>query len=254
MGQFYTDTISSTSAVDKINTVSEYFNGLSGISSEVIDYEYDTNTYKAVDISIDGTDIEAIFGIGIDDPSTTILKVVNGDNVLIEDTVVTSSWGTNLPVTISSYINLDSNSVPNETVLFISKNSNSVQDGPCGIELNYIKIDNSNRLIGYAKWGDAGIISLTDISSLTFEKLGDSARLQYTYANMFPYTAPSSYIDFLSQSYFKNGSNIRCFETDILRECSTVTLTSSVALQDGLFVALGAHCLAPIDQEEEGDE
>jgi hypothetical protein len=90
-----------------------------------------------------------------------------------------------------------------------------------------------------------------DISTLTFEETSDLSRTQFSYTNMFQYTSVSGSLDYLGQAYFVNGNNLKKFTTDILRECSTVTLLSTASLSDGNWLAIGAHCLAPLDSEED---
>ena len=107
--------------------------------------------------------------------------------------------------------------------------------------------DAGKTLIGYG--GNTTNTEMVDISTLTFEDVTDTARIAYTYTNMFPYEADSGSLDFLAQAYFVNGG-VRKFTSTILKECSTVSILSTGSMPNPLpfHFAIGAHCLVPLDQ------
>ena len=240
MGKFYNAEITATDPQEIAASVSNFFNNLDGVTSEVIEYTYNSNTYYTADINIDGTNIEMYCGYCMDsDQPVYVSKVINGDITYLNDYAIQDI----APVIIvSAYIDTDCIMLYNYTKLRNTYN---------GTEIIYTKTSDNKNLIGYYRnITSANAYDLFDISNLTFEDLDDSARITHTYTNMFPYEAIAGTIDFLAQSYFVNNGT-RKFQSNLLRECSVVTLGSTASLPDGNYIALGAHCLAPLDDEEE---
>lgn len=127
---------------------------------------------------------------------------------------------------------------------------NEMTNNKEGIEVSYIKTADDKFLVGYKLLNtDAGNTKFNDISTLSMQDINDISNTVYTYTNMFPYEASANTIDFLGHSYIVNGNNVKTYTVDILRECSTVTLCSTVSLIDKNYFAIGAHCLAPLDEE-----
>ena len=125
----------------------------------------------------------------------------------------------------------------------------------CGIEVAIVNVSNSNVLVGYKVNTSNPVQQFVDISELTFENVSDSARIQYSYTNMFPYESNPGTLDFLAQSYFVNNG-VRVYMSDLLKECSTLSLltTASLPYPLGNHIAVGAHCIVPITVEEGGNE
>jgi hypothetical protein len=237
MGKFYNAEITATDPQEIAASVSNFFNDLDGITSEVIEYTYNSNTYYTADIKIDGTDIEMYCGCR--ENLIFLTKLINGDITYLSDA---TNGHSDPPTTIvSAYINDDC------IMLYCY---NKIRFTYNGIEVMYVKTSDNKNLIGYYRnTVSANTYNFFDISNLTFEDLDDSARIAHTYTNMFPYEAIAGTIDFLAQSYFVNNGT-RKFQSNLLRECSIVTLGSTASLPDGNYIALGAHCLAPLDEEE----
>ena len=242
MGVYNTLEITSSNPSDRIGGIQEFFGSIEGITSTVDEYTNEGVTYSAVKINIptiENTSIELLFGTTSDDILNTIVYIKNGDRYLLSPTVDEAS-GTAGNIKVHSYIDDDCKML---TVCQLGNN---------GFELVYTKTDNNRYLVGYnATKLTNNTIGYVDISTLNFEDRDSISGIVYTYTNMFPYTAPAGYIDFLGQSYFVNGGE-RKYVVDILRECSTVALLDSPTLNDGRFVALGTHCLAPVEDEVEG--
>lgn len=238
----YNRAIFSTSESERIASLIVYLNNLNSEESTIISAEegtlkIDGTTYTGASFELAGTDISGFFGYnGL---SYTACCLKNGDNELIPNTARNNSSETNLAV--NTYID--------DNCIYIA--INDLQANKTGLELMLLNISSSKVLIGYKELNTADEIA--DISTLIFEDISDTARVQYTYTNMFPYVAISGTIDFLAQSYFVNGG-VKKFQSNLLRECSTVTIKSTVSLPDGNYIALGAHCLAPRDDEEEEAE
>lgn len=240
MGKFYTAKFPGTD-ISRIDQVSSWFNAFDGITSEVVTVTVDNIDFVGAKVSIDGTDIEMFLG----DVSGTVTRshsyIKNGDAVLASNTV--TSGGSETGINVSAYID--------EKCILLCACQNL--NGP---QVMYTRAVGGDYLIGYKANVNGNTNIIDDISSMTFEKNGDTSRTPYTYANMFPYYADGGVLDFLSESYFKNGLNYKSFTSDILKECSTVSLLSTVSLPDplGSHMAIGAHCIVPVDINEEVSE
>lgn len=66
-----------------------------------------------------------------------------------------------------------------------------------------------------------------------------------TSTNVFSYASNPGYIDYISKSSFISGG-IKSYETPYIYNCSTVTLGSTCALNDGNYFALGANFLVKL--------
>lgn len=248
MGKFYTANFTVEDSTSRVTSISEWFNNLDGITSEVIDYEYSGSTYKAAKITIDNTSIEALFGAKTIAAHDTVVYVKNGDIYLINNTLPSGFDSGTGAVNAYAYIH------ENIVLIGIKYMANRISGTNNGIEILYLKTSENKYLIGYYRNGTND--GFVDISSMTFEDLSDSSRTPYTYANMFPYYADGATLDFLTNAYFKNGLNYKSFTSDILKECSTISLLSTASLPEplGPHLAIGAHCIVPVDINEEVSE
>ena len=235
MGKFYTASITATVPQEIAASISNFFNDLDGITSEVIEYTYNNNAYYTADIKIDGTDIEMYCGCR--ENLIFLTKLINGGITYLSDF---TSGHSDPPTTIvSAYINDDC------IMLYCY---NKIRFSYNGIEVMYVKTSDNKNLIGYYRnTVSANTYNFFDISNLTFEDLDDNARITHTYTNMFPYVATAGTIDFTNEAFFVNRASIKSFISGALKECSTVTLGSTQSLPVGNCIALGAHCLAPLD-------
>lgn len=246
MGKFYSAKFTVEDSTARITSISNWFNALDGITSEVIDYEYSDSTYKAAKITIDNTPIEVLFGAKPAKVNHTVVYAKNGDIYLINNTIGSEQQlGT---VNVYAYIH------ENIVLIGIKHMKNYSASSNNGVEILYLKTSENKYLIGYYRNGTND--GFVDISSMTFEELSDTSRTPYTYANMFPYYADGATLDFLTNAYFKNGLNYKSFTSDILKECSTISLLSTASLPDplGPHMAIGAHCIVPVDIDEEVSE
>lgn len=228
----YNNVVISTEYEDRINSLVNYLNNLNGISAEVAEETFEDVDFKGALFSIDGTNIQGYFGYN-STITTTCTWLKNGDIYLLSQRKLGSGTAGNL--TIHSYIE--------DGCLLISLYDS--HDSEDSIEFALVRTTNSSNLIGYKRFDSA---AFQDISELIFENILDTARIQYTYTNMFPYSAVVGTIDFLAQAFFVNNG-IRKYTTTILKECSTVTLLSTASLPAplGNHIALGAHCIAPVE-------
>ena len=246
MGRFYNAAINTTDPTARATSISEWFNNLDGVSSELIDYTYSGDTYKSANITIDGTDIEMLFGIKSNSVATSVSHAYNGETALISDYYRTAYDAAILPAKLYAYID-------DNCILLSAFQSNSYNPADSGIAVVYLKTTDNKHLVGYITLSNDTTgrqVEFADMSLLTFEDVDDTARVPYKYTNMFPYVAVAGTIDFITKGFFVNANQYKHFETEALRECSTVTLLSSQSLPTGNCVALGAHCLAPVDEEE----
>lgn len=246
MGKFYSATVATTDVTQRITNISNWFNNLEGVSSEVVDYRYNDVSFKAANISIDNSNIEILFGICVSDIGITVCHVKNGEDVnLISDNYITGATQRVTEAKLNAFID-------NNCIMLSVFQGNDYNPSENGVEVVYIKTTNNKYLVGYQILtnGTTGRhVSYTDISNLTFEDSEDSVRIPYTYTNMFPYTAAPGTIKFADEALFVNGNGYEAFSTEALKECSTVSLLSTQSLLSMNCVALGAHCLAPLDNE-----
>ena len=235
MGKFYNAQITVRDPQALAESISNFFNNLDGVTSEVIEYTYSSNTYYTADIKIDGTDIELY--CGCQGSLTFLTKLINGDITYLSDR--TNSHSDAPKTIVSAYI---------DDACIMLYCYSQIRFDVQGIQVMYVKTSDDKRLVGYNRY-ITGVYdyNFLDISTLTFEDLADTARIPHTYTNMFPYTAVAGTIDFTNEGFFINNG-IRKFSTTALKECSTVTLGSTQSLPVGNCIALGAHCLAPLDE------
>ncbi|MBP5597825.1 MAG: hypothetical protein J6Y02_20825 [Pseudobutyrivibrio sp.] len=254
MGIYSNASVSSsvTSVEQRLNTVNSFFDGLDGVSSEIVDYTYDENDYSVVKITIDGTNIEAGFGLSLSSFKDVITYAKDGDNALLSDLATTGhSAGGEGNLNMAAYVDID-DGVVNAILISITQvfSTDSLRNG---IQLLYVKTTDNKYLIGYSRFKtNNNSVLIDDISTLVYEEVGNTSKIAYAYSNMFPFYAKEGTVDFLNQAYFKNGNSLKSFTTDILKECSTVSLLSTISLPSPLNnnIALGAHCIAPLDDEE----
>ena len=245
MGKFYTASISIADQQERATSISNFFNNIAGLTSNVIQKSYNTKLFYCADITIDNTDFELIYGTSDDSGSYNAyceLQYGTMENPYIE-TTATGNWQTN-DFVMSAYVDNDF------VALFIHRAGNNSNHGPLGVEATYAAVNNNKNLIGYKAVVDTNTSIdniFYDISGLVFYDVSDAGKVPYTYTNMFPYVATAGTIDFTNEAFFVNGANIKSFISETLKECSTVTLCSTQSLPVGNCIALGAHCLAPLD-------
>ena len=240
MGKFYTAKFPGTD-ISRIEQVSNWFNAFEEFSSEVITVTVDDVEFVGAEISINGTSIKMFLG---DRPYalTTSYSYIKNGNIIL-DSNRTTGGGSETGINVFAYID--------EKCILLCACQNF--NGP---QLMYTRTVGGDYLIGYKTDVNGNSNIIADISSMTFEESSDVSRTQYTYANMFPYYADGAALDFLTNAYFKNGLNYKSFTSDILKECSTISLLSTASLPDplGPHMAIGAHCIVPVDIDEEVSE
>lgn len=232
MGVYNTVSID-TDLEDRVNSLVSYLNNLDGVTAELASETVSGENFTGALFNIADTSVNGFFGYNHILRSTYIW-VKNGESYLVP----ASAKGGNAPgiLTIHSYID-------EGCIMVCMYDSHYNNDG---LSLALIKMNDNSRLVGYSRLSSAAFV---DISTLTFEDVNDSARVQYTYTNMFPYSAAPGTIDFLAQSCFVNNGTRR-YICELLKECSTVSLLSTVSLPSplGNHVAIGAHCIVPITE------
>lgn len=241
MGVYDNLTITQSDREERAQTLADYLNSLDGITAEVYtDEEWTIESWgnpMGALFSIDGTNIQGFYGY-YRDINYVGVWLKNGDTWLIPRTTY-EPYGETNNLVVHNYID--------EKCTLICIKDISYYRG--GLEVMLLNIGSTN-LIGYKTYGNTSS-SFLDISDLTFEDMADEIRVPYTYTNMFPYATAAGQLDFLNQGYFVNSNNIKKFTTEFLKECSTVNLLSSASLPAplGNYLAIGAHCLAPLDVE-----
>ena len=239
MGVYNNVSISNTDAETRATSLTNYLDNLDRVTAELITETVDAVEYIGAAFSIDGTNINGFLGFNTGSIGT-YKYLMNGDIYLIQPSA--TGAGSAGVLTIHSYID-------SECVLLSMYDSHTTSDG---IQFMVSNINSGMQIVGYKALTTAAFV---DISSLVFENISDSARIEYTYSNMFPYTAAPGTLDFLAQAYFVNNG-IRKYTSSLLKECSTVSLLSTVSLPTPLnnHLAIGTHCIVPLDDEEGGNE
>lgn len=245
MGVYDNTLITTTNISDRIDDLVAFLNTVSGVVAEKETVSISSADYLGAKFTIEGGKLEGFFGYNSSNIrfSGVYLKDVLNDAYLINPTSGGNNYasgGANTKVNV--YTNVVDGE-QNATVIHIADTASAYT---VKIEVASLHIDN-NILAGFVLASH----EYTDISSLTFKNITTNNGVLYSYTNMFPYAASIGKLDYLGQAYFVNGNNLKKFTTDILRECSTVTLLSTASLVDGNWIALGAHCLAPLDSEED---
>lgn len=234
MGVYNTVSIN-TSFSDRVNSLVNYLNNLNGVSAELASETYDSAEYTGALFGLANSAVSGFFGY-TQNLKNTYIWIKNGETYLVPQGVRSAGINGSGTLTIHSYID-------NECVLIDMYDTHYNSDA---VSLILVRTKDGSRLVGYLRDYNA---SFADISTLTFEDVNDSARVQYTYTNMFPYSAAPGTLDFLTQSCFVNNG-IRRYISELLKECSAVNLLDTVSLPAplGNHLAIGAHCIVPIEE------
>lgn len=237
MGVYNNIRITTTDFNQRVGSLVNYLNGLDGVSAVEATEEIEDVSYIGALFSLQNTAISGFFGYKENDLENVALWLRNGTDSLV-DIFASDTEDTVSDLSIHSYIDDD-------CIIFSIKDLDSDRNG---LEVVLTNVNNNFTLVGYYEIN--GSSDFVDISLLTFENIDDMARIPYTYTNMFPYAADIGTLDFLGQSYFINNG-IRKFTSKVLKECSTVTLLSTASLPSPLnnHLAIGAHCIVPLDEE-----
>lgn len=239
MGVYNNLNISTTDITQRATLAAAFLNGFDGITAEVYEYEYESNTFVGIRFSFDETNIEGFYGYR-DSCYYGCGWYRNGDIYYINPFQEgRRDEGVGSAFIIHAYSD-------SHCKLISLKDNGRWRSG---IEVMAVTDTSSNELVGYYKYPTI-YDTFVDISSLTFEKIDDPVRLPSTYTNMFPYSAPAGTLDFLAKSYFVNNG-VRRYSSELMKECSTVSLLSTVSLPYPLnnHLAIGAHCIVPLDNE-----
>lgn len=239
MGVYNNLKVSTVDITQRATLAAAFLNDFDGITAEVYEYEYESNTFVGVHFSFDGTNIEGFYGYRAGS-SYSCGWYRNGDIYYINP--FQEGRGDEAP----GYDYIVHAYSDSHCKLISLKDNGRWRSG---IEVMAVTDTPSNELVGYYKY-PTNYDTFVDISSLTFEKIDDPVRLPLAYTNMFPYSAPAGTLDFLAKSYFVNNG-IRRYSSELMKECSTVSLLSTVSLPYPLnnHLAIGAHCIVPLDNE-----
>lgn len=237
MGVYNNLKVSTADITQRATLAAAFLNEFDGITAEVYEYEYESNTFVGVHFSLDGTDIEGFYGYR-DSSYYACGWYRNGDIYHINPF---QEGRRDEPLGSDYIIHVYSDA---HCKLISLKD---ISRWRSGIEVMAVTDTPSNELVGYYKYPEVSD-TFADISSLTFEKINDPVRVLLSYTNMFPYSAPAGTLDFLAKGYFVNNG-VRRYSSELMKECSTVSLLSTVSLPYPLnnHLAIGAHCIVPLD-------
>lgn len=244
MGVYDNTLITTTNQAERSAEIVAFLNTVSGVTAEEATVSISDTDYLGAKFTFENNKLEGFYGYSGDCRYTGIyLKDILNDEYLISPVSGGNNYSSAVGnVKIHVYTNI-ANDEQNATLIQIA---DQLEAYTYKMEVMSLHID-GDVLVGYATTSH----TYTDISSLTFKNISLNNGVTYSYTNMFQYTSVSGSLDYLGQAYFVNGNNLKKFTTDILRECSTVTLLSTASLSDGNWLAIGAHCLAPLDSEED---
>lgn len=245
MGVYNSALITTTVWADRISSMVNYLNSIDGITALEERNIIDNQELLGAKFTFDDKGIEGFFGYNSFLQITGIyLKNINIGADIVTPQIYGNNYQDATNVKIQYY--LDNN------VIFVC-----IGDMMNGyrhkLEVGFVNTVNSITLFGYGSRFSLNSNNdpLFDMADLTFNVLDDSARVPYTYINMYPYIATAGTIEYTNEGIFVNDG-IKMFSTEALKECSTVTLQSTQSLLSGVCVALGTHCLAPLNIE--GDD
>lgn len=218
----------------KLDDIIAYVNSLDGMSAEAATDEGYTGFY----FHFNGTSVIGFYGYF---SNNVRLWLKNGDTYLISPWTSDTS-GAQDQMIVHSYVD-------DNLILLSFRDLHSYRSG---MEVALLTIDEYTKLIGYARntSTDNPPSTFLDISTLTFENISDVTRQPLSYTNMFPYAAPAGTLDFLAKGYFVNNG-VRKYTSEFMKECSTIDLLSTASLPYPLnnHLAIGAHCIVPLDDE-----
>lgn len=253
MGVIKNTLITDTDPSIRVNSINDWINEnlTEFVTSEVVEETVNDTLYICSKITINANEgIEILFGYEKEPPSThpncswALYSLKKDATTTIIDATEKHTSNNNV-ADVAIYAYLDSSCV----IFSINEKYNNKP----GVEIVNLIISESEKLFGYANTATS-TSNFTDISTLTYSQVNDVSNVPYSYSKMFQYTAPIPSIDFLGCAYFVNGNGYKSFKTEFLRECSYVDVSNlpTVSLTDGNYVAVGSHCLAPI--EDQGGE
>jgi hypothetical protein len=241
MGVFGSTIFSNGDLNERASLLANYLNQLDGITAETETITVGSNSYTGVKFTIDEINVTGFLGYnsGCTDTAAYV-KNNNTDTYLYNPTVSGNNYQRWSNVKIYYYLD--------DNIKLI--NVGDVMNGyRFKVELMLVTTTTSTKLVGY-RVEASGTDTFFDISTLTFEDSSSDSRAAYTYTNMFPYYALPGTIDFVASGFFTNNNGFKKYICESMRECSTVGLLSTQALFLGSHLAIGTHCLVPIDEEE----
>ncbi len=241
MGVFGSTIFSNGNASERASLLANYLNQLDGITAETETITVSSDSYTGAKFTIDEIDVTGFLGFNSSCQTTAAyIKNNNTDTYLYNPTASGNTFQHWTNVKIYYYLDDDIKLI----------NVGDLMNGyRFKLELMSVTTTTSTKLVGY-KVEAGGADIFFDISTLTFEDSLSDSRAAYTYTNMFPYYALPGTIDFVASGFFTNNSGFKKYICESMRECSTVGLLSTQALFLGSHLAIGTHCLVPIDEEE----
>lgn len=243
MGVFNNMTIpaSVNNPTERANRIVNYLNLLDGITAEVHTITVDSVDFIGAKFTVDEINIEAFLGYSSTCQTTAAyIKNNNTDIYLVPNGTRGNTYAAASAMKVGYYFD------NNIKIVAVGDTMGTYR---LKLELVSAVTPSSSKIVGYCIT-DIGSEPFVDMSNLTFEDPLSDTRAFYNYANMFPYTALAGTLDYAVGGVFVNGDQYREFRLETMVECSTVPLLSTQSLLIGNYLALGAHCLVPLDEEE----
>lgn len=243
MGVFNNMTIpaSVNDPTERANRIINYLNLLDGVTAEIHTITISSIDYIGIKFVINEINIEAFLGYQAGCQTTAAyIKNNNTDTYLVPNTTRGNTYAASSAMKIGYYFD------NNIKIVAVGDTMGTYR---LKLELVSAVTPSSSKIVGYCVT-DVGNESFINMSNLTFEDPLSDTRAFYTYANMFPYTASAGTLDYAVGGVLVNGDQYREFRLETMVECSTVPLLSTQSLLIGNYLALGTHCLVPLDEEE----
>ena len=266
MGTFNTSTLTSTGTErDSLTVIYNYIMGLwSGITCSVTngsdatispatpaDFVWTASTISYMDFALDSNSILRIMTNPDSSPKSRAYNI----SLIVGGNTIITRGGTSVTTTKDgvcfcgnySYVGDGKNPESNATrtyivssyisdnvkiIWFAQSNASTYSDSVLTL---MILNDNTNLYYG-------GYLGAIPESSTIYDSTGTSV---YTKTTLFSYAASAGYIDYIKESGYVSGG-VKAFSVPNIYDCSTVSFGSTVTLNDGNYMAIGANSLVKL--------
>lgn len=255
MGTFNTNVIQS-SGDDRsfLTLVYNFIMGLdSGITASVTptNFPYASKTVSNMDFTLDTNVVfrlQSYPGDNLSRPTSSgynFAFIVNGNTIMSKGIgSYTTSGNPNLPF-VDSFTYVSDSKVRKYMVSsYDSENVKIFWIGPYNSTdfttsggISVIKFKDANDVWYWGAYAGANIESCTITDS--------TGATSSSKSSMFTYAALAGYIDYIRESSYVSGG-VKVFSSADIYDCSTVTLGSTITLNDGNYMAIGAHSLVKL--------
>jgi hypothetical protein len=163
----------------------------------------------------------------------------------------TVSWGTSYQRWVATRRHYAISSIINDNFILLSINGYYSNGYPSNDNFNIVYTkQSSGSYYSTATNITFGLTNIFDISSRTFYLNVFGGGAYGTFTSRFPYKANAGYIDYTNGGIYVSNTQ-KQFTLNCIRDCTEVTVGTSVALRDGTYYAIGPHQLVKVLDIEE---